>query len=83
MKEVGAFEAKNNLSALLDLVERGEEIVITRHGKEVARLVPPKGGVNREAARAAMARLRARAKAENHGPFDWAEWKAYRDEGRR
>lgn len=83
MQVIGAFEAKNKLSALLDQVERGEEIVITRHGKEVARLVPPKGAVNRDAARAAMERLRARTKAENHGPFDWAEWKAYRDEGRK
>ena len=54
MKEVGAFEAKNKLSELLDLAERGEEIVITRHGKAVARLVPPKGQCNREEARAAM-----------------------------
>ncbi len=83
MKRVGAFEAKNKLSELLDLAERGEEIVITRHGKEVARLVPPKGRPNPEEARAAMERLRQRAKKENHGPFDWAEWKAYRDEGRR
>jgi prevent-host-death family protein len=42
VREVGAFEAKNKLGQLLDLVERGEEIVITRHGKQVARLVPPK-----------------------------------------
>jgi prevent-host-death family protein len=41
MREVGAFEAKNKLGQLLDLVEQGEEITITRHGKEVARLVPP------------------------------------------
>lgn len=39
MREVGVLEAKTNLSALLDSVERGgEEIVITRHGKPVARL---------------------------------------------
>lgn len=42
MREVGTFEAKNKLSELLDLVERGEEVTITRHGKEVARLVPPR-----------------------------------------
>ncbi len=41
MTQVGAFEAKNRLGQLLDLVERGEEVIITRHGKEVARLVPP------------------------------------------
>ncbi|MBX3483448.1 type II toxin-antitoxin system Phd/YefM family antitoxin [Phenylobacterium sp.] len=40
MREVGVLEAKTNLSALIDAVERGgEEIVITRHGKRVARLV--------------------------------------------
>lgn len=39
MITVGAFEAKTKLSELLDRVERGEEIVITRHGKPVARLV--------------------------------------------
>lgn len=83
MREVGAFEAKNKLSELLDLAEHGEEIVITRHGKEVARLVPPKGRHSVEEARAAMERLRERAKKENHGAFDWSEWKAYRDEGRR
>ena len=33
MKEIGAFEAKNRLGQLLDIVERGEEVVITRHGK--------------------------------------------------
>jgi prevent-host-death family protein len=37
---VGAFEAKTHLSALLERVERGEEIVITRHGRPVARLMP-------------------------------------------
>ena len=48
MREVVAFEAKNKLGRLLDLVERGEEIVITRHGKEVARLVPPQKACNRD-----------------------------------
>lgn len=36
----GTFDAKNRLSELLDRVERGESIVITRHGEPVARLVP-------------------------------------------
>ncbi|TCH97019.1 type II toxin-antitoxin system Phd/YefM family antitoxin [Roseococcus sp. SYP-B2431] len=39
---VGAFEAKTHLSALLDRVERGEEVTITRRGQPVARLVPVK-----------------------------------------
>ena len=41
MITVGAFEAKTKLSSLLDKVEAGEEVVITRHGRPVARLVPP------------------------------------------
>jgi prevent-host-death family protein len=38
--QIGAFEAKNRLSELLQLVENGEEVTITRHGKPVAKLVP-------------------------------------------
>lgn len=67
MKEVGAFEAKNTLSALLDLAEAGEEIVITRHGKEVARLVPPRGTINRDAARQAAQRIREMSKGVTLG----------------
>lgn len=40
MKEVGVYEAKTHLPRLLDEVEHGEEVTITRHGKPVARLVP-------------------------------------------
>jgi len=38
---VGIFEAKQKLSELVERASRGEEIVITRHGKERARLVGP------------------------------------------
>jgi len=38
--EVGAFEAKNRLSELLRAAEAGRPVVITRHGRAVARLVP-------------------------------------------
>ena len=41
MREIGAFEAKSKLGQLLDWVEAGEEVVITRRGKVVAKLVPP------------------------------------------
>jgi prevent-host-death family protein len=82
VREVGAFEAKNKLGQLLDLVERGEEIVITRHGREVARLLPVRSVRNREQAHAAVRRIRERAERRKLGPFDWAEWKSYRDEGR-
>jgi prevent-host-death family protein len=40
---IGSFEAKNRLSELLQLVENGGEVTITRHGKAVARLVPAQG----------------------------------------
>jgi prevent-host-death family protein len=82
MREVGAFEAKNNLGQLLDLVEQGEEVMITRHGKAVARLAPARPVVNRDEARAASRRIRDRAEQRKVGQFDWPEWKAYRDEGR-
>ena len=55
MREVGAFEAKNRLGHLLDLVEQGEVVVITRHGKQVARLVPARPIRSREQAREAIA----------------------------
>ena len=38
--EVGVYAAKNHLSRLLDRAARGEEVVITRNGKPIARLVP-------------------------------------------
>ncbi|PZS25739.1 MAG: type II toxin-antitoxin system prevent-host-death family antitoxin [Pseudonocardiales bacterium] len=40
MTTVGAYEAKTHLPRLLQQVEAGESIVITRHGRAVARLVP-------------------------------------------
>jgi prevent-host-death family protein len=82
VKEVGAFEAKNKFSELLDLAEQGEEIIITRHGKEAARLVPPKGTINRDEARAALRRLRERAEDAKLG-ITLEEALAWRDEGRR
>ncbi|MBW2608271.1 MAG: type II toxin-antitoxin system prevent-host-death family antitoxin [Deltaproteobacteria bacterium] len=39
MLEVNVKEARSNLSSLLDRVERGEEILIKRRGKKIARLV--------------------------------------------
>ena len=59
MDEIGVFEARNNLSALLDRVEQGEEITITRNGKPVARLVAAAPAHDVERAREAGARMRA------------------------
>jgi prevent-host-death family protein len=83
MMEIGASDARNKFSALLDRVQRGEEIVITRRGRAVAKLVPVPRVADRSEAREAARRIRERAKEMNLGPFDWEEWKRYPDEGRR
>jgi prevent-host-death family protein len=80
MRTVGTMEAKNKLSELLDVVEQGDEVTITRQGKEVARLVPPRGTVNREAARAAAQGIRAMSKGVTLGGLNIKDLVA---EGRR
>jgi prevent-host-death family protein len=40
MKQVGVYDAKTHLPRLLDAVEQGETILITRHGRPIARIVP-------------------------------------------
>ncbi len=40
MREIQSSEAKTHLPQILDAVERGETIVITRHGRAIARIVP-------------------------------------------
>jgi prevent-host-death family protein len=81
---VGAYDAKTRLSELLDRVEKGEQIVITRHGKPVARLIP-EGGHDRAAAMAALERITTRRKdlAAAGVRITQAEIRAMRDEGRR
>lgn len=59
MHFVGVFDAKNQLSALLDDVENGGEVVITRRGKPVARLTAYEAGFDRDKARRAAEGLRA------------------------
>lgn len=79
MPEIGAFEAKTHLSELLDRVERGEELVITRRGRPVARLVPANDARQRNSAEA-VKRLRALRQGATLGEIDWRE---LRDAGRR
>ena len=79
MKEVGTFEAKTHLSALLDEVARGAEVVITRRGVAVARLVPA-GAPRRTGADDPIVRAKAFAKGQTLGRVSW---KSLRDEGRR
>jgi prevent-host-death family protein len=78
MITVGAFEAKTHLSALLEKVAAGEDVLITKHGKAVARLVRAE-----DATRAGVDATIARLKALRVGSKLGADWKAMRDEGRR
>ncbi len=79
MITVGAFEAKTHFSSLLDKVEAGEEVVITRHGKVVARLKSAKQ-ISKEDRKAAVEDFIKRRKGSSLGGLSW---KDLRDEGRR
>ena len=69
MATVTAFEAKTRFGQLLARVARGEEIVITRHEKAVARLIP-EGGTSSKRLQAAIAELRgSRALTANRRRF--------------
>jgi len=57
MANVTAFEAKTRFGQLLARVARGEEVIITKHDKPVARLVP-EGPLNLRAIRETVAGLR-------------------------
>ena len=86
MAVVPAFEAQSKFDELLDRVLEGEEIVITRHEKPVARLVA-EGGRNRADIRRAAEGLEALQKeiAESHkgkGRLTWQDFKSAVEEGR-
>ena len=80
MREIGAFEAKTHLSALLDAVAAGESVIITKRGRPVARLVPHDAADREARARAAAA---LRALRQRIGWASVEEMLALRDEGRR
>ena len=89
---VGAYEAKTHLSALLDRVERGETLTITRNGRPVARLVPapvvpapsePDISARAEQIAASFKALRDAMRADGVQPFTLDEIKELRDHGRR
>jgi len=64
---IGTFEAKNKLSHLLDLVEAGEEIIITRNGKPVAKLIAAEIKTDRKRAREAVRKIREMRKGQSLG----------------
>ena len=82
MREIQATEAKARLAELLRVVERGETVAITRHGKPVAHLVPApaQDRANRERA---VERFRQRRAGWERVPFSTEEILAARHEGHR
>jgi prevent-host-death family protein len=89
MRILPIHEAKNNFSALLQEVEQGEEIVITRHGKHIARIVrevPAQMSEQERAQRRKEAIARLEALHARIGPdpnYQPGDWKKYRDAGRK
>ena len=82
MESVGLFEAKTHLSEYVARAEAGEEVIITRHNKPVAMIVPfvrADADEQRSRARAAVAALLKGAKGRNLA----MDWKTLRDEGRK
>ena len=79
MIEVGAFEAKTHLSALLKRVSQGQEVLIRRRGKPVAKLVPIRQA-DRQKVQSVIADLRVHRVGMTLGGLGWKE---LRDAGRR
>jgi prevent-host-death family protein len=80
MNSIGLFEAKTHLSELVARAERGEEVVITRHNKPVARIVPiAHAEADAATRRAALNALLRSARGRTLG----MDWRSLRDEGRR
>lgn len=80
MAAIGLFEAKTHLSEYVARAEAGEEVIITRHNKPVAKIVPFVQQHNsREARHQAITALLQQARARTLG----MDWRVLRDEGRR
>jgi len=80
MRTVQASEAKTHLLRLLDAVEQGETVVITRHGRAIARLSPE---ADRRQAEIDDAIANIRAIGRRNGRITVEELLSARDEGRR
>ncbi len=79
--DVGVLEAKNRFSELLDRVEQGEQVTITRHGRPVATLA---GVQNARPSKAEIEAIldRVRRLRETLPPTSWEDLKRLRDEDR-
>ena len=87
MQTIAIHQAKNNFSALIHAVEEGDEVVLTRHGKRVARIVLDKEDdvsadklqiLKRAEAMALLVRIRS--KVQPGSPMDW---RTARNSGRK
>ncbi|MGQ0673456.1 MAG: type II toxin-antitoxin system Phd/YefM family antitoxin [Hyphomicrobium sp.] len=81
MATIGACEAKTKFSELLERVENGERLTITRHGKPVAELVPVRRN-DPERARRGFAKLDKLARRVDLSDLTWQDLKSMRDEGK-
>ncbi|HUV68932.1 MAG TPA: type II toxin-antitoxin system prevent-host-death family antitoxin [Terracidiphilus sp.] len=79
MQTIQASEAKTKFLSILDEVERGESIIVTRHGKPIARIVP-EAEIDRERVERAMRSIREIRKRTK--PVSIEEILQMRDEGR-
>jgi prevent-host-death family protein len=80
MREIQASEAKVHLPQLLDDVERGETLIITRHGRRIARIMPEVDRRQEEIDKALAAILELRKRT---GRITVGELLSARDEGRK
>jgi prevent-host-death family protein len=62
--KISVTEAKGQLTELVRRAEKGDEIVLTRHGHPAVRLVPVKAPLDREARRALLEELRISGSAK-------------------
>ena len=87
MITVTALEAKNRFGKLLDRVARGEEVVVTRHDKPVARMVPAEGrklsAVRKAVAQLQQLQTRIRARTRGRASLSDEEVRTAIEEGRR
>lgn len=89
MQSVAIHQAKNQLSALIHAVEQGEEVVLTRHGKPIARIIretQDERSVDEleNLGQQALDELNAfRALVKPDPAYQRGDWKLLRDEGRK
>jgi len=83
MTTIGAFEAKTHFSHLLEQAEHGEEIIITRHGQPVAKIVPIRAASYQQKMKRLNNELLAMRKGQDKGAKPGSSIKELIEAGRR